>query len=72
MFYVDSVITFSVFLELLWKYTLLIRYKLNRFRPPWVNQFDIRVLLFGGYARLIPLDKMVFYGYWKALPSGSL
>ena len=37
-----------------------------------MNQFDICALLFGGYARLIPLDKMVFYGYWKALPSHSV
>ena len=36
-----------------------------------MNQFDIRALLFGDYDRFIPLDKMVFYGYWKALPSGS-
>ena len=71
MFYVANVITLSVVFELLWKFTLLIRYKLNIFRPPRVNQFDIRTLLFGCYARFIPLDKMVFYGYWKALPSGS-
>ena len=70
-FYVANVITLSAVSELLWKFTLLLRYKLNRFRPPWVNQFDIRALLFGGYARFIPLDKMVFYGYWKALPSRS-
>ena len=37
--------------------------QVNRFRPPWVNQFDIRALLFCGYARLIPLDKMVFSSY---------
>ena len=36
-----------------------------------MNQFDIRALLFGGYDRFIPLYKMVFYGYWRALPSGS-
>ena len=36
-----------------------------------MNQFDIRALLFGGYAKFIPLDKMVFYCYWKSLPSGS-
>ena len=36
-----------------------------------MNQFDICSLLFGGYARFIPLDKLIFYGYWKALPSGS-
>ena len=34
--------------------------KLNIFRPPQVNQFDILALLFDGYARFIPLDKMVF------------
>ena len=72
MFYVANVITLSVVLELLWKFTLLVRYKLNIFRPPRVNQFGIRALIFRGYARFIPLDKMVFYGYWKALPSGSL
>ena len=71
MFHVSSVITLRVFLELLWKFTLLVCYKLNRFRPPRVNQFDIRALLFSSYARFIPLDKMVFYGYWKDMPSGS-
>ena len=34
--------------------------------------FDTCALLFGGYARFIPLDKMVFYGYWKAISSGGL
>ena len=71
MFYVANVITLSVYLELLWKFTLLVRYKLNIFRPPWVNHFYIRELLFGGYARFVPLDEMVFYGYWKYLPSVS-
>ena len=51
---------------------LLVRYKLNRFWPPRVNQFDISALLFGGYASFTPLDKMVFYDYWKALLSDSL
>ena len=120
MFYVANVITFSVFLDILQKSTVLIRYKLNRFRTPWVNQLiyvhfylevmpnwylsvkwfifvnnvddhfnriparspnvnakkedyvtDISALLFGSYARFIPLDKMVFYGYSKSLPSVS-
>ena len=53
MFYVANVITFSVFLDLLWKFTLLVRYRLNIFRPPRVNQFDIFARLFGGYARSI-------------------
>ena len=61
MFYVAHVIKLSVFLELLWKSTLLVRYKLNRLRPPRVNHFDIRALLSGGYARFIPLDKMALY-----------
>ena len=72
MFYVANVITLSVVLELLLKFTLLVRYRLNIFRPPWVNQFDIRALLFVGYDRFIPLHKMVFYDDWKALLSGSL
>ena len=72
MFYVANVITLSIFPELLWKLNLLVCYKLNRFRPPRVNQFAIRALLLGGYSSFIPLDKMFFYGYWKALPSGSL
>ena len=59
MFYVANVITFSVFLELLWKNTLLVRYRSNRFRPPQVNQFYIRAQLFGGYTRFIPLFKVV-------------
>ena len=71
MFYVANIIILSVVLELLWKFTLLVRHKLNIFRPPRVNQFDICSLLFGGYARFIPLDKMVFYYYWKILPSGG-
>ena len=60
MFYVADVITLSVVLELMRKSNLLVCYKLNIFRPPWVNQFDICALLFGGYARFIPLYKMVF------------
>ena len=60
MFYVANVITLSVFLELPRKFNLLVRYKLNRFWSPRVNQFDTRALAFGGYARFIPLDKMVY------------
>ena len=71
MFYVDNTITFSVFLELLCKFTLLVRYKLNIFRPLHMNHFDINALLFGGYYRFIPLDKMVFYGHCKYLLSVS-
>ena len=71
MFYVANVISLNVVSELLRKSTLLIRYKLNILRPPQMNQFDICALLFGGYKRFIPLDKIVFYGFWKALPSGS-
>ena len=72
MFYIANVITLSVFLELLRKFNLLLLYKLNSLRPPWVNQFDIHAVFFGGYARFIPLYKMIFCGYWKALPSDSL
>ena len=59
MFYVASVIPLSARLELLWKCTLLVHYKLNIFRTPRVNQIDIRALLFVGYSIYIPLDKMV-------------
>ena len=62
MLLVAKIIALSVVLELLWKSTLLVCYKLNIFRPPQVNHFDIRALLFGGYARFILLDRMVFYG----------
>ena len=55
MLYVANVIPFSVFLELLCKSTLIVRYKLNSFRPPRVNRFDTIALLFGGYARFMPL-----------------
>ena len=72
MFYVAKIITSSVVSELMWKFTLLVRYKLNIFRPPLANQFDIRALLFGSYTRSTPLDKMVLYSYCKALTSGSL
>ena len=72
MFYVDNITTLSVFSELLWKFTLLVRYKLNISRPPRANQFDISALLFVSYSRFIPLDKMVFYGYRKTLPSRIL
>ena len=65
MFYVASVIIFRVFLELLWKYTFIVNYRLNRLWPPWVNQFDIHALLFGGYTWFIPLGQMVLYRYWK-------
>ena len=54
MFYAANIITVSVFLELLWKFIILICYKLNIFGPPLVNQFDIRAILFGGYARFVP------------------
>ena len=60
MFYINIIITFSLFSELLWKSTLLVRYKLNRFLFTRVSKFDIHALLFGGYYRFIPLDKMVF------------
>ena len=60
MFYVARTIKFSVFLDLLWKHILIVCYKLNMIWPPY--QFDICVLLFGGYTRFIPLDKIVFYG----------
>ena len=69
MFYLANVTTLSIVSELLWKFTILVRYRLNIFSPPRVNQFDICALLFGSYARFIPLDKMVFYGYWKYLSS---
>ena len=65
MFCVASVIKFSVFSELLLKSTLFVRYKLNRFQPSRVNQFDVRALLFGDYTRFILLDKMVLYDQWK-------
>ena len=71
MFYVANVIALSIVSELPWNSILLVRYKLNIFRPPRVNQFNILALLFGGYPRFISLDKMVFYCYWKALSSGS-
>ena len=45
MFYVANVIKFSVLSELLWKSTILVRYKVNSFRPPSVNQLYIRALL---------------------------
>ena len=62
MFYVSNVITFIVFLELLWKSSLLVCYKLHRLRPPEVNQFDICALFFGGYNRLILLGEAGLYG----------
>ena len=70
MFYVAIVILFSVFSYLLWKSNLLVCYKLNRFRTPQVNQFDICALLFGGYVSFIPLDKWS-YKYIENLPSGG-
>ena len=71
MFYASNVMTLSTFSELLRKFTLLLCYKLNRFRPPRVNLFDSCALLFGSYSRFIPSDKMVLCGYWKTLLSGS-
>ena len=61
MYYVDIVITLNLFLELPWKFILLVPFKLKRLQFPQVHQFDIRALLFGGYARFIQLDKMVLY-----------
>ena len=60
MFYIASIIKFSLILELLWKSTLLVHYKLNRFQFLQVNQLDINLLLLGVYDRLIPLEKMVY------------
>ena len=57
MFYGATVIKFGVFSELLWKSIFLVCYRLNRFRPPRVNQFDICALLFGGYTRFTALAK---------------
>ena len=57
-------------MEIPWKSTLLVCYKSNIFWTPQVNQFDIRKLLISVYYRFILLDKIIFYGYWKALPSG--
>ena len=71
MFYVANVITFCVVSELLWKFNLLVRYKLNILQLPQINNFDTRELLFGGYARFLLLDKTVFYGYWRSLPFDS-
>ena len=45
MFYVANVIKFSALSDLLRKSTILVRYKVNSFRPPRVNQIDIRALL---------------------------
>ena len=59
MFYVANVITFRAFLELLWKFTSLVRYKLNGFRPARVNQFYICARFFSGYARFISLFQVV-------------
>ena len=71
MFNVSSVITFSVFLELLRKSTLLVRYKLNILWPPRVKQFDICVLLFHRL-RQVHIDKLNgIFCWWKNLPSGS-
>ena len=50
MFYIANIITFSAFSDLLWEYTLIVRYNLNIFQPPRVNHFDIGTLLFGGYS----------------------
>ena len=60
MFYVASVITFRIFLELLRKSNLIVNYRFNCFQPPRVNQFGICALLFGGYVRFIQLDKMIY------------
>ena len=68
MLYVANVTTFSVILELLCKFTVLIRYKLNILQPTWVNHFDIHALLFGGYTRLIQLDKMFYIDNGKHYP----
>ena len=48
MFNVANVITLILVSELPWKFNLLLRYTLNIFRPPRMNQFDISALLFGG------------------------
>ena len=71
IFYVDTIINFSFFLELLWKSTLLVRYKLNKFRSPQVNQFDICAVLYGSYARFVPLDKMVYMNNGNLISGSS-
>ena len=70
MFYVDKIITCSVFPELLSKYTLIVRYKLNRFGLHVLNQLDISALLFSGYTRFILLNKCSYMVIGN-LPSGS-
>ena len=69
MFFVASVIKFSVFSELPWKSILLVHYKLSRFQPPRTKQFDICALLFHVYSRFIILDKIVYIDNGN-LPSG--
>ena len=65
MFYIVNVITFSVFWELLWKSTLLVCYRLNRLRPPLVNQFDICAQLIQRLRQVHNVILSGHYRYWK-------
>ena len=46
MFYVASIIAFSIFLELLCKYALLVCDKFNIFRPPRIEPFGYAYTVF--------------------------
>ena len=70
MFYVANVITFSVFMEILQKSTLLISYKFNRIWTPWVNHLifvHCYLLVIPGSHRQIKCSYMVSVN----LPYGS-
>ena len=62
MFYVDRVIKLSVFLELLWKYSLILRYKLNRFRPQRIEPVGYLCTFIWRLRRVHNVRQMVLYG----------
>ena len=71
LFYESNVIIFSIDLELLWKPTLLIRYKLNIFWYPRVNQFDIFALFVRSLRQVHTVRLKWYFMVDENLPSGS-
>ena len=72
MCYVASVMTFSIFSELLWKYTYLYVTRKIDTNPPQVNQFDVCIILVWWLRHVytVKLNGLLWL-FRENLPSGS-